>query len=61
MLREELGLAVHQLRGLSFQRFGDLGVQLLSSVAQQAAVSRVLHQRVLETIDRIGRHAALEH
>ena len=29
MLREELGLGVHQLGGMGFERFGDLRVQLL--------------------------------
>jgi len=37
-----------------------LRVQLLPCAAQQAAVCRVLDQRVLEAIDRIGRRAALE-
>ncbi len=61
MLREELRLSVHQLGGMSFECLGDLRVQLLASAAQQAAVCRVLHQRVLEAIDRFGRCAALEH
>src|SRR6516162_7312489 len=43
-----------------FERFGNLRMQLLPGVAQQAAVCRVLHQRMLETIDRVGRRAALE-
>jgi len=43
MLREELGLAIHQLGGMGFQRSGDQRVQLLPGIAQQAAVSRVLH------------------
>jgi hypothetical protein len=60
MLREELGLAVHQLGGMGFERIGDLRVELLTSAAQQAPVRRVLHQRVLEGIDCIGRNAALE-
>jgi uncharacterized membrane protein YhfC len=38
MLREELGLSVHQLGGIGFERFSDLRVQLLPSTAQQAAV-----------------------
>ena len=46
---------------MGFERFGDLRMQLLSGIAQQAAVSRVLHQRVLEGIDRVGWRAALEH
>jgi len=61
MLREELGLAVDQLGGMGFERLGDLRVQLLARAAQQAAVRRVLHQRVLEGIDRVGRRASLEH
>ena len=61
MLCEELGLGVHQLGEMGFERFGDLRVQLLPSAAQQAPMRRVLHQRVLETIDRLGRRAALEH
>jgi hypothetical protein len=45
---------------MDFERFGDLCVQLLPSAAQQAAVSRVLHQGVFEGIDRVGRRATLE-
>ena len=58
MLREEFGLGLHQPWGMGFERFGDLRVQLLPSAAQQAAVRRVLHQRVLEGIDRLRRRAA---
>lgn len=61
MLGEELELAVDQLGGMGFERFGDLRVQLLASAAQQAAVRRLLHQRVLEGVDRVWRRAALEH
>ena len=61
MLRKEFGLVLHQFKGMAFERSGDLRVQLLSGIAQQAAVSRVLHQRVLEGIDRVGWRAALEH
>src|SRR4029077_3663295 len=60
MLCKELGLALDQLGGVGFERFGDLRVQLLPRAAQQAAVRRVLHQRVLEAIDRVGRRASLE-
>jgi hypothetical protein len=60
MLREELGLAVHQLGGMGFERFGDLCVQLLASAAQQTIVRGVLHQSVLEAVHRMGRCAALE-
>ena len=34
MLREELGLAVYQLRGMGCERFRDLRVQLLTRAAQ---------------------------
>ncbi|HKM72883.1 MAG TPA: hypothetical protein VJX94_22930 [Stellaceae bacterium] len=45
---------------MGFQRFGDLSMQLLAGAAQQATMRRVLHQSVLEGIDRIGRPASLE-
>jgi len=46
---------------LGFDGFSDLRVQLLPRAAQQAAVSSVLHQRVLKAVDRFGRRAVLEH
>ena len=61
MLREEFGLVVHCPGRMSFERCGDLRVQLLPGIAQQAAVRRVLHQRVLEAVDCVGWHAALIH
>ena len=61
MLGEELRLAVHQLGGMGFERCGDTRVQLLSGATQQAVVSDVLHQRVLEGIDRVGWCPSLEH
>jgi len=60
-LRKEFGLVLHQLWGIGLERFGDLRVQLLPGATQQAAMCRVLHQRVLEGIDGIGRLASLEH
>jgi hypothetical protein len=54
MLRKKLGVGVYQLGGMGFESFGDLRVQLLPRGTRQAAVSRVLHQRVLEAIDRVG-------
>ena len=59
MLREEFGLAVHHLGRMGFEHCGDLRVELLPGFAQQATVSCVLHQRVPEGIDRLGRRAAL--
>jgi len=61
MLREEFELAVHQLRGKGFKCFGNLRMQLSPHATQEAAVTRVLHECVLEGIDRVGRHASLEH
>ena len=57
MLGEEFGLAVHQLGGMGFERFGDPGMELLSRAAQQSAVGGILDQRVLEQV--FGRRAAL--
>jgi hypothetical protein len=45
---------------MGFERFGDLRTQLLARAAQQAAVHRILHQRMLEGIDRVGRSSAAE-
>jgi hypothetical protein len=61
MLREKFGLALRQFREMGFKRFGNLRMQLLPGTSQQAAVRRVLNQRVLEGVDRVGRRAALEH
>ena len=60
MLRTDFWLTLHQLGEKGFERFGDLRVQLLPSSTEKAAMSRVLHQRVLKGIDRIGRCAAME-
>ena len=61
MLGEELGLVLHHVWGLGFERFGDPRMQLLPGAAQQAGVSRVLDQRVLEGIDCIRRRTSLEY
>ena len=58
MLSHERGAGSHDLRKLSLQRRGDLGVQLLTPVAQQRAVGGILHKRVLEGILRIRRRPA---
>src|SRR5215469_8171353 len=60
MLSKELRLAVHQLRKMGFERFGDLCVQLLARAAQQTAMRSVLHQRMFESINRLGWRASLE-
>src|SRR5262245_45928281 len=45
---------------MGFKGFGDLRMQLLACIAQQTAVSCVLHQRVLEAVDRVGWSSPLE-
>ena len=45
---------------MGFERVAYLRVQSLPRAAQQAAVRRVLHQRVLKAIDCIRRRAPLE-
>jgi hypothetical protein len=52
---EELGLGIHQLGGVRFERLCDLCVQSLARAAQQAVMGRILHQRMLEAVDRFGR------
>src|SRR5262249_29647631 len=61
MAREKLRLAVDHLGGKSFERFGDPPVQFVSGSAQQAAISGVLHKRMLEGIDRIGWRTMLKY
>ena len=45
---------------LGFEGFGDTGVKCASRIAQEGAVGRVLHQRVLEQIFRMRRLALPE-
>src|SRR5580704_17645238 len=61
MVCEELGLVLHQFREEGLELLGDLRVQLLTIAAQQAGMSRVLHQCRLKAIDRIWWRAALKH
>src|SRR5215468_10604021 len=60
MLREELGLALHQLGEAGFKRFGDLRMQMLPGDAQQAAMHRVLHQGMIEAVERLDWRAYLK-
>ena len=61
MLREEFGLVVNLLGRMGFKRLGDPRVQLLAGIAQQTAVSCILHQHVLEGVDRARGRAALKY
>ena len=45
---------------MGFKGLGDLRVQSLPRAAQHTAMRCILHQRVLEAVDCVGRHAALE-
>ena len=57
MLPEELRLVLYDVGVIGFERCGDLGMQLPPGIAQQAALRRVLHQRVLETVYSVWRRA----
>jgi len=59
-MREDLRPGFDEVRRPLFQRLGDPAMQGLARAAQQAAVRRILHQHVLEGIDRVRRRAALE-
>src|SRR5262249_57821929 len=61
MVREELGLAVHQLGKISLRCLGNQSMQLLPGTAQKTTVGCFLDQRMLEGIDRIRRCAALKY
>ena len=58
MTRDALWLAVNERGEVRLQRGGDAGVQLLPLAAQQRAVGSILHQRVFEGVDRLGRDPA---
>ena len=58
--RQDLGLALGGLGELAFYGFGDPGVKHASRLAQQRAIGRVLHQRMLEQVGRVRRHALAE-
>src|SRR5262249_10713928 len=55
------GLAIRRLGRMGFERFGNPRVQLLPCAAKQAAMRRVLDQRVLETVNRVGWCTALKY
>ena len=59
--RQQLRLAFGNLRELAFEGFGDASVKCASGLAQQRAISRILHKSVLEQIGRMGRRALAEH
>ena len=58
--RQQLGLVLGNLRELAFKSFGDASMKRASRLAQQRAVSRVLHQGVLEQVGRMRRYALPE-
>ena len=60
MLRHDCWIGGDNLGKPALQRRGDTAVQLLTPAAQQGAVCRVLHQRVLEGVLSIGRRTAPE-
>ena len=55
--RQQLRLALGDLGELAFECFGYSGMKHASRLAQQRPISRVLHERVLEQITRVRRHA----
>ena len=60
VMRQHLGFGGLDVREALLDHAGDLAVQLLSAALEQQVVSRVLHQRVLEGVDGIGRRATTE-
>ena len=60
MTRQKLRLVLGNLRELVFKNFGDASMKRPAWLAQQRAVSSVLHQRVLEQVGRMRRHALPE-
>src|SRR5262245_17790581 len=55
MMRNQLGLALGDLRELTFEGFGDSGMKRMSRLAQQRAVGRIPYQYMLERVARVRR------
>ena len=60
MPRQQLRLALGNLRELALEGFGNTSVKRTSRLAQQCAIGRILHQSMLEEISRMRRHALPE-
>src|SRR5262249_58847918 len=55
MTRNQLGLALGDLRELTFEGFRDSGMKRTSRLAQQRAVGRLPYQYMLERVGRVRR------
>ena len=60
MARQQFRLTLADFRELALDRFGDASVKRAPGLAQQRAIGRVLHQRVLSQIGRMRRRALPE-
>src|SRR5262245_14346286 len=58
MMRQDFGLSDSDVRKALRQNRSNAGMELLPRPTKQGAVGSLLHQRVLEHVDRIGRCAA---
>jgi hypothetical protein len=61
MMRQEFRLTRDPLGKAPLHDFGDARMQLLPIAAQKRAVGGILHQSVLEGVNRLWRRSALEH
>jgi hypothetical protein len=60
VVSQHFGFGSFDFREALFDHLCDLAVQLLSTAFEQRVISRVLHQCMLEGVDRIGRRATAE-
>src|SRR4030088_2195633 len=61
MMRQEFSLTRDPLGKAPLHDFGDARMQLLPIAAQKCAVGGILHQSVLEGVNGLWLHSALEH
>src|SRR4029450_9704567 len=59
-MRQQLRMAFGNLRRLALQGFRDTGVKRASLLPQQRAIGRILHERMLEQVGCMRRHAMPE-
>jgi hypothetical protein len=60
VLGKQRRLSRHSLREVVFKRCDNTGVELYAPAPQQRAIGRILNQRMLEGVLRIGGSATLE-
>ena len=60
MMSQHLRMGLNCRQKMQFERPRNLGMKLLAAAPQEGLIGRILNERVLEDVDRLGRLAAAE-